>query len=133
MPKDTQHESRGFQDVQKWALTSEWGLRELVELLKQLSVLLLFDDGADHVVTLREFDGIALVPSKADRDGNNGPLYLHRNMDENSCMLCPVSMLLLMLTLFPVPPHLHRPVNKVWYRKYSPKPYSQVWVYPRHK
>ena len=41
-------------------LTSEWGLRELVELLKQLSVLLLFDDGTDHVVTLREFDGIAL-------------------------------------------------------------------------
>ena len=29
-------------------LTSEWSLRELVELLKQLSVLLLFDDGTDH-------------------------------------------------------------------------------------
>ena len=22
-----------------------------------------------------------------------------------------------------------KPVSKVWYRKYSPKPYSQVWVY----
>ena len=57
-------------------LTPEWSLRELVELLKQLSVLLLFDDGADHVVTLREFDGIALsyetaaqVTSKAQAYG----------------------------------------------------------------